>query len=102
MTEIRGFMALSVKCPKCGSTRVQLSSERSKHGCLFAILFGVFYVAWILAKWIIGILIFIFYDWWVAIIQRDNDKGHVWQSKKWFANSKRIYYCHDCGFNFRA
>ena len=29
-------------------------------------------------------------------------KGHVWQSQRWFSNRRRIFYCHDCGHNFRA
>lgn len=29
-------------------------------------------------------------------------KGHVWQCKKFFSNTKKIYYCHHCGYNFRA
>ena len=37
-------MAINRKCPKCGSTKVQLSNERSKHGCLFVILFGIWYI----------------------------------------------------------
>ena len=28
-----------VECPKCGSTKVQLSNESSKHGCLYLVLF---------------------------------------------------------------
>lgn len=36
-------MAINVKCPKCGSTKVQLSNESSKHGCLYMVLlvFGI-------------------------------------------------------------
>lgn len=35
---------LNRKCPRCGSTKVQLSSERSKHGFFWLILFGFFYL----------------------------------------------------------
>lgn len=95
-------MAINVKCPKCGSKNVQLSSEESKHGCLFTILFGVFYIFWVIIKWMIGLCILIFYDWWMAIVHAILKKGHVWQSKRWFSNRRKIYYCHDCGYNFRA
>lgn len=95
-------MGVNVKCPKCGDTRVQLSNESSKHGCLWAILFGIYYLCWIMIKWSIGLCIFICYDWWMAIVHKVNNKGHVWQSKKWFSGKKKIYYCHNCGYNFRA
>lgn len=95
-------MSTNVKCPKCGSTHVQLSDESSKHGCLWTVLFGVYYIAWLLVRWTIGLCIFICWDWWMAIVKAAAHKGYVWQSKKWFSNRRRIYYCHDCGYNFRA
>ena len=95
-------MAVNVKCPKCGDTRVQLSNEMSKHGCLWTFLFGIFYLFWIVIKWCIGLSIFAFYDWWMAIVHKSTGKGHVWQAKRWFSNRRRIYYCHNCGHNFRA
>ena len=95
-------MAINAKCPKCGSTKVQLSNEMSKHGCLWTILFGVYYFVWIMIKWCIGMCIFMCYDWWMAIVHNTSGKGHVWQSKRWFSNRRRIYYCHNCGHNFRA
>ena len=95
-------MGVNVKCPKCGSTKVQLSNEMSKHGCLWTVLFGLYYFVWIMMKWCIGLMIFICYDWWMAIIKKSSGKGHVWQSKRWFSNRRRIFFCHDCGHNFRA
>lgn len=95
-------MGINVKCPKCGSTQVQLSNESSKHGCLFTVLFGMWYLMLVFIKWCIGLCALIFYDWWMAIIKKRNDKGYVWHSKKWFSNRKKIYYCHSCGYNFRA
>lgn len=95
-------MAINVKCPKCGSTKVQLSNESSKHGCLYMVLFGWLYFIWLICKWLVGVMVFVFYDWWMAIIHKAAGKGHVWQAKRWFSNRRRIYYCHDCGNNFRA
>ena len=68
-------MAVNVKCPKCGSTNVQLSSESSKHGCIYMVLFEVFYFCWIMIKWMIGACIFVFYDWWMAIVHAVLKKG---------------------------
>ncbi len=95
-------MGVNVKCPKCGDTRVQLSNEINKHGCLWTFLFGAYYICWIFIKWMIGLLLLVFYDWWMAIIKKANGQGHIWQWKRWFSNRRRIYYCHNCGHNFRA
>ena len=95
-------MSLNIKCPKCGGIHVQLSNERSKHGCIFAILFGIYYVIWVMIKWLIGLIVLLLYDWWVAIIHSCCGKGHIWRFKKWFSTTKKIYYCHDCGYNFRV
>ena len=95
-------MAINHKCPRCGSPRVKMSGEKSKHGCFWMILFGIYYFFWIMIKWIIGLVIFILYDWWMAIIKAVSGKGHVWQCKKWFSGYKRVFYCHDCGYNFKA
>ena len=92
----------TIKCPKCGSTHCQLTSQKSKHGCLWTILFGVFYLCWYAIRAMIGCLFFIFYDWWMFILKTIMKKGHVWQCKQWFSNQKKTYYCHDCGNNFRA
>lgn len=95
-------MAVNKKCPKCGSDHVQLSNERSKHGCLWTLLLGWIFIFWVMIKWIIGCMILCCYDWWMAIIKKCSGKGHVWQCRKWFSGNKRIYYCHDCGYNFKA
>ena len=44
------FEDLIAKCPKCGSTKVQLSNESSKHGCLYMVLFGIWYFMWLSKK----------------------------------------------------
>lgn len=95
-------MAINVKCPKCGSTHVQLSNEMNKHGCLWTLLFGVYYLAWLCVRFAIGCMVFFFYDWWMKILKTILRKGHVWQCKRWFSNRRKIYYCHNCGHNFRA
>ncbi len=94
-------MAINVKCPKCGSENVQLSNEKSGHGCLWIILFGWFYIFWVMIKWCIGFLVFILYDWWMFIVKKSGGKGHIWKCRKWFSANRKTYYCHDCGHNFR-
>ncbi len=92
----------NVKCPHCGSNNVQFSSERSKHGCLWFLLFGWLYILWILCKWMIGLLVLLLWDWWVAIIVSLTGKGYIWKCKGWFSGTKKIYYCHNCGHNFKG
>ena len=95
-------MGINYRCPKCGSTHVQVSNEKSKHGCFWAICFGLLYFMWLICKWTVGFLFLIYYDWWMAIICKANGKGYIWHSAKWFSTKKRICYCHNCGHNFKA
>ena len=95
-------MAINVRCPKCGGTKVQLSDETRKRGCIYFILLGWVYLLWVMFKWMIGMMIFFCSDWWMAIVHKVAGKGHVWQSKRCFSGRSKIYFCHDCGYNFRA
>ena len=95
-------MAINRKCPKCGSERVQLSNEANRHGCLFTLLFGIWYLMVVLVRWMIGLVILVCIDWWMAIIKAVSKKGYVWKSARLFSGKKKIYYCHECGHNFRA
>lgn len=88
-----------MRCPKCGSDKVQLSVERNKHGCLWFILFGIWFF---IIKWTIGLCVLMCWDWWMAIIKVVQHKGYVWKFKRWFSNTKKIYYCHECSYNFKG
>ena len=90
------------KCPKCGSNKTQLTSDKSKHGILWFILFGLYYVFWLMCKWMVGLCVLLCYDWWMAIIAKSRGKGYVFKSKGWFEFSTKKYYCHDCGDNFKG
>ena len=95
-------MALNKKCPKCGSSKTQLVDNKSKHGFIKLILFGMYYMLWYMCKVMFGTIIFLCYDWWMAIIAKSQNKGYTYASKRWFTFSNKIYYCHDCGHNFRG
>lgn len=95
-------MSIKKKCPKCGSEKVQLSNERNKHGILWLILFGWIYLMWWCFKLMIAAVVFIYWDWWFALIKKSQGKGYVWISKRIITNKSKIYYCHECGNNFRA
>lgn len=95
-------MAKQVQCPKCGSTKVQLSNEASKNGCFWFLMFGWLYLILIPIKWCIGLTVFVLFDWWMAIIKKNQGKGYIYKCKGWFSGKKRVYYCHDCSHNFRG
>ena len=38
----------------------------------------------------------------MAIIQAVRGNGYVWQGLRWFSNRRKVYFCHECGTNFRA
>ena len=88
-------MAINVKCPKCGSTKVQLSDESKKHGCLWLILFGWLYVIWVMIKWMIGAFIFMFYDWQDAKIEYESEMeelfGEEWEDEVEEMEQERFY-----------
>lgn len=93
---------MNVKCPKCGSEHVQLSQSENKHGIIYLLLFWMIYVWVIFAKWFIGLCVLCFFDWWMAIIKKKQGKPYLWKFRGWFSNRKRFYYCHNCGYNFKA
>ena len=95
-------MSVNKKCPKCGSTKVQLSSEKSKHGILWTILFGVYYACWWFCKAMVALMVLMCWDWWYSIIKKSQNKGYVWLSKRIIENKSQVYFCHDCGHNFRG
>ncbi len=94
-------MGINFKCPECGSSHVQQFSSESDQHVLYLILFGLPYFVWLIIRWGIGFCVLLCWDSWMAIVHMMRGKSHVWQSKKCFFNRRRIYFCHDCGHNFR-
>lgn len=91
----------SGRCPKCGSERVRLSDEKSEHGWLWMLVFGWAYLLLTLIKWVIGVLIFLYYDWWMALVKACMKKRHTWKCRQWFSGKKRVFCCSDCGYKFK-
>lgn len=91
-----------MRCPRCGSTRVQLTTVRGGHGCLWFLLLGWYYVIWVIIRWCIGFLVLCYWDWWVAIIQALRRKGYAWKCRRFFRGTTKYYYCHKCSRNFRG
>ncbi len=93
-------MSKTITCPKCGSTHVQISQEK-KHGFIYFLFFGIFFIIWRFIKFIAGIFAFLLLDWWLAIIFKISKKNYVWKSKKLMTGKRKLCYCHDCGHNFK-
>jgi len=97
-----------LKCPNCGSEKVQLTvieDKKKHHSILWTILFGWIYWTYRFMVWMfkitIGTVVFLCWDSWCAIIKKIQNKGYTWISKRFFINSKKKnYYCHECGMNF--
>ena len=93
---------MNPKCPNCGSTKVAIVNERSKHGVIWLLIFGVFYLCWWGVKAFFALMILVSWDWWFALIQKSRRKGYVWVSKKIIKNTKRTFHCENCSYNFHA
>ncbi len=81
---------------------MQLTTDTGKHGCLYLFLFGWVYLAWLLLKWTLALLVLVYYDWWMALVKMLIGKRHIWVSLCMFSFRRKTYYCHSCGYNFRA
>lgn len=95
-------MGINPKCPKCGSTKTKITTERNKHSFLWFVLFGWLWLFWWLCKAMAALMVLIYFDWWYAIIKKNQGKGYVWISKRIIQNSSRTYYCEKCHHNFRG
>ena len=95
-------MARTPRCPKCGSTHVQLSNVERSHGFLWFILFGWIYLIVLPIKWSIGLALLVCIDWWMAMLKASQNKGYVWKCARWFTGKKNTYYCHEFHYNFKG
>lgn len=95
-------MSLNPKCPKCGSSKVRLTTQSSKHGFLWFILFGWLWLMWWLCKAMAAFCVLVYFDWWYALIKKNQGKGYVWLSKRIMQNKTRTFYCEECNHNFKG
>ena len=104
-----------MNCSKCGSpnmtAQVVTSVDYKKgHGCLWTVLFGIFYWTWLIIKWIFKLIVaffyFIFIAWIRAIIAASKKRpfSHPdWYRKmmqrrgKTYNNEKTVFVCNNCG-----
>ena len=87
-----GFcMGRHKRCTRCGST---LFPDNIDEEILYGILYGIFYIVILLVKWTIGLIVLVFYDWWMAIcysayalVTRDQ-RRYRWKCRNWFLHNK--------------
>lgn len=94
-------MSLNVKCPKCGSDEVQITSVGHSRGLLWFIIFGWFYLVLLPLKWMIGLAVLVCIDSWMYFLKKAQGVGYIWKCKRWFFKLK-TYYCHSCHNNFKG
>ena len=95
-------MSLNPKCPKCGSNKVILTNENSKHSFLWFILLGWLWVMWWFVKAMAALIVLVYFDWWYAMIKKNQNKGYVWLSKRIIQNKSKTFHCNKCNNNFRG
>ncbi len=91
------------KCPYCGSTDVVVvKDDRPHHGFFWWILWGYLYLIWVVIKWSIGILVFVFWDSWMFFVHLLLGRRHSWKCAYWFFGKKRVFVCGHCGRTFAS
>lgn len=86
-----------IVCPYCGSDDVV--EEKRRLGCLWFILIRP-YVAWRVFNILIGLILFIVWDWWFAIIMMIFRKPYE-PICKYFFIPRKNYICCNCKKEFR-
>ena len=104
-----------MKCEKCGSENmtaqvVATTKMKKGHGCLYTVLFGIFYWTWLVIKWCckycIALCYWIIAGWITAIVcavQKKKFSTPQWYKKmmrrkgKTYTDEKTIFICQDCG-----
>ena len=94
-------MAKIPRCPNCRSENVLISYEKEEETNFLVIFLGILYLFVLLARWTVGIILFLIYDSWRAIIENSRGRIHLYKSKKWFRGSKKSYYCQGCKTHFK-
>lgn len=88
-------------CPNCRGKNILISYEKEEEPNFYAVFFGIFYIIWFLFRCVLGILIFCFYDWWHAILEKRRGRSHLFRCRRWFRGSKKSYYCQDCKTHYK-
>jgi hypothetical protein len=84
-------MSRHKRCSKCGNA---LFPDNIDEEILYGILYGIIYVIILLVKWMIGLMILVFYDWWMAIcysvytVVTKDKRRYRWKCRNWFLNNR--------------
>jgi DNA-directed RNA polymerase subunit RPC12/RpoP len=109
-----------MRCKNCGSKNVTTqvineTSYRRGHGCLFTILFGIFYWAWLVVKWTLKLMIAILYlllAAWIMVIAAAAS-NRQFKHPRWFKKMMQrkgkvyneqtmVFVCNNCGYRWDA
>ena len=109
-----------MRCNNCGSENMtatiqSTTSYKQGHGCLWTILFGLFYWTWLIIKWTFKYLIvFLWYicvEWWRAIIVAISSKPYsrpqfiinlLRRRGKAYTDHQTMFICNNCGNRQKA
>ena len=115
-TNIQSSTTSPLRCRNCESTNVNVQAIneqdfRKGHGCLFTVLFGIYYWCWFIIKWTCKYTVYLFYwifaGWMQLIIAKKNNRPFekpafinkmMQKSGKMYNNVNTYVVCQDCGY----
>ena len=79
------------RCPRCGNVKIPYDiDEQFRDG----IMFGILCLLIVLIRWVIGLTLFVFCDWWMAIWHHIcslviyKRSKYKWKCRKWFLENE--------------
>lgn len=93
---------MKMKCPKCGSEKIRLVQSERKMSWAFALIFWAVYPFYFLVKVSVALIVLCYYDWWMYLVKKHQNKGYVWISKSMIKGRRNIYFCNTCHKSFKA
>lgn len=92
-----------IACPRCGSSNVlsqqnlsiinKIKVKTRGHGFFWWLLFGIFYLIWVLCVWTFKAMYWLFIGWWVDLIKKSKEKKE---------REKVVHVCQDCGYRWET
>ena len=84
-------MAKRKKCSRCGSAKTPYEIDEE---ILYSLLIGIFWLLIVLIKWVIGLVIFVLYDWWRVVYHviscriTHSSSRYKWKCRSWFLGNE--------------
>lgn len=108
------------RCPKCGGyyTSAQIVNKvdfKQGHGCLWFLLFGIWYLLWITVKWSMKYFIFLMYMcsfapifYVIALVNKKQYRNPEWLTRlmqrrgRAYNRTATEFVCNQCGHHWKA